>query len=238
LSHQGEVQEANDLTPPRRVPGFFIAFEGIDRCGKSTQVDALRSTLLEQGLRVGHRGAPGGSLREPGGTPAGEAVRDVLLHRDHEIDPWAEALLYAAARAQLVADVVRPSLGEGWVVLCDRFVDSSLAYQGHARGLGIDRVAELNRWATGGLVPDVTVVLEVDPALAARRGGGEAPDRIEREGLAFQQRVAEGYRAVVARDRERYVVVDGARDAAAVAAEVARRVLDRLTGERPEGRDV
>jgi dTMP kinase len=238
LSHQGEVQEAHDLTPPRQAAGFFIAFEGIDRCGKSTQVEALRSSLLDRGLRVGYRGVPGGSLREPGGTPAGEAVRDVLLHRDHEIDPWAEALLYAAARAQLVSDVVRPSLHDGWLVLCDRFVDSSLAYQGHARGLGIDRVAELNCWATGGLVPDVTVLLDVDPALAARRGGGEAPDRIEREGLSFQQRVAEGYRVVVAREPSRYVVVDGARDAAAVAAEVARRVLDRLTAESPEGRDV
>jgi len=228
LSHQGEVQEAHELTPLGRDRGFFIAFEGIDRCGKSTQVGRLCAALLAHGVRLGHVGVPGGSLREPGGTPTGEAVREILLHRRHEITPWAEALLYAAARAQLVADVIAPSLREGWVVVCDRFVDSSLAYQGHARGLGLDRVLELNRWATGGLFPDLTVLVEIDAAAAAARPAGEAPDRIEREGIEFQRRVAEGYRAVVARDPARFAVLDGTRGAEEIGAEVERRVLERL----------
>jgi dTMP kinase len=215
------------VTPPRRA-GFFIAFEGIDRCGKSTQVESLCAALLSQGLPVGYAGVPGGSLREPGGTPTGEALRDLLLHRRHAIDPWTEALLYAAARAQLVADVIRPSLAEGQIVICDRYIDSSLAYQGHARNLGIDRVRDLNLWATGGLLPDLTVLVELSPELAATRAGGVAADRIEREGLELQRRVAEGYALLVAAERQRFVVVDGSAAVVEVAAAIQRRVLEAL----------
>jgi dTMP kinase len=139
-------------------PGKLITFEGIDGCGKSTQAALLRDACVAAALEVGHLGAPGAVLREPGGTPAGEAIRELLLGGT-PIAPWSEALLYAAARAQLVADVLRPSLAAGWLVILDRYVDSSLAYQGHARGLGVDQVAALNEWATGGLAPDLTFVI-------------------------------------------------------------------------------
>jgi len=215
------------VTPPGRA-GFFIAVEGIDRCGKSTQVELLCAALVSQGLPVGYAGVPRGSLREPGGTPTGEALRDLLLHRRQPIDSWTEALLYAAARAQLVADVIRPSLAEGQIVICDRYIDSSLAYQGHARNLGIDRVRDLNLWATGGLLPDLTVLVELSPELAATRAGGVAADRIEREGLELQRRVAEGYALLVAAERQRFVVVDGSAAVVEVAAAIQRRVLEAL----------
>jgi dTMP kinase len=225
LSHQGEVQEAR-VAPHDTSRGFFITVEGIDRSGKTTQVERLRAALLDRGLPVGYSGVPGGSLREPGGTPTGEAVREVLLHR-HDVDPWAEALLYAAARAQLVRDVVAPSLAAGMIVLLDRYVDSSLAYQGHARGLGVERILELNDWATGGLLPDLTVLLRVDPDVAWGREGGAA-DRMERQGVAFQTLVAEGYDEVARRFAARVVAIDGAAPVDDVAAAVEALVVDRL----------
>jgi dTMP kinase len=209
--------------------GVMICLEGIDGCGKSTQMRLLRAALLRRGCRVGYAGAPGRTLREPGGTPLGESVRRRLLHHRAEMQPWAEALLYAAARAQLAHDVLAPSLAAGWVVLIDRYVDSSLAYQGHARDLGIDEVLSLNMLATGGLLPDVSIVIAVDPAKAAARRRG-APDRIEAEGIAFQQRVAEGYGLLAERFPDRIAVVDGARPRHEVAADVERAaaaVLER-----------
>ena len=184
---------------------------------------------------MGVAGVPGGSLREPGGTPAGEAIRDVLLHRPNEIAPWTEALLYAAARAQLVSELVRPSLKAGLIVVLDRYVDSSLAYQGFARGLGIDAVLEVNQRATGGLLPDLTLLLRVDPDRAARRAGGP-PDRLEAEGRALQARVAAGYDELARRYPERIVALDGERPAGEVAADVERATLaalDALAAESP-----
>jgi dTMP kinase len=203
--------------------GVMICLEGIDGCGKSTQMRLLRNTLLRRGFRVGFAGAPGRTLREPGGTPLGESVRRRLLHHRADMDHWAEALLYAAARAQLARDVLAPSLAAGWVVLIDRYVDSSLAYQGHARGLGIDEVLSFNLLATGGLLPDVSIVIAVDPGEAAARQRG-VPDRIEAEGIAFQRRVAEGYRLLAERFPERITTVDGGRQPLAVAADVERVV--------------
>ncbi len=198
--------------------GQLITFEGIDGCGKTTQAAFLRDALVAAGLEVGYDGAPAALLREPGGTPAGEAIRALLLEGT-PIAPWPEALLYAAARAQLVEQVLRPSLTAGWLVILDRYVDSSLAYQGYARGLGIERVAELNAWATGGLLPDLTFVVELAPERAAERWG-ERADRIEGEGIAFQRLVAEGYAHVAERAPERVHVVDGDRPAEQIAADV------------------
>ena len=130
-----------------------MTLEGVDRSGKTTQVERLCASLAARGLPVGVVGVPGGSLREPGGTPTGEAIRDVLLHRCPDVAPWTEALLYAAARAQLVAQVVRPSLDQGLIVVLDRYIDSSLAYQGFARGLGIDAVLAVSEQATGASCP-------------------------------------------------------------------------------------
>ncbi len=205
-----------------------MTLEGVDRSGKTTQVERLCASLAARGLPVGVRGVPGGSLREPGGTPVGEAVRELLLHRPHAVSPWTEALLYAAARAQLVADVVRPSLADGLIVVLDRYIDSSLAYQGCARGLGVEAVLEVNERATGGLLPDLTVLLRVDPGRAAGRDGSP-PDRLESEGLVLQRRVAAGYDELARRYPRRIVALDGERPVDEVAAGVERAVLAALT---------
>ena len=143
------------------MAGLFVTFEGIDRSGKTTQARMLCEALGDEALAV----------REPGGTAVGERVRDLLKDPAVEMAPEAEALLFAAARAELVAKVIRPALAEGRVVVSDRFLDSSLAYQGHARGLGVDEVERINRWATGGLLPDLTILLSIEPSAAAERAG-------------------------------------------------------------------
>jgi dTMP kinase len=193
----------------------FVTFEGVDWSGKSTQAGLLAGWLAEQGRTVL-------STREPGGTPVGEAVRQVVLH-GHDMTPWAEAALYAAARADHVEHAIRPALERGEDVVCDRYIDSSVAYQGHARGLGEERVLELNLTVTRGLLPDRTFVVFLDADEAVGRGSGE-PDRIEREGAEFMRKVDEGYRVLVARFPERIVGVDGALSPDEIAEEVREHV--------------
>jgi dTMP kinase len=190
---------------------MFVTFEGIDGSGKSTQA-ALLSARLE---REGHEVV---TTREPGGTELGERIRDLLLHGGH-VTPWAEALLYAASRAQHVDELVRPALERGAWVVCDRYVDSSVAYQGAGRELGLDRILDLNLAAVGGLMPDRTFLLELDVSQLAARLGGDH-DRLEREAEHFHARVAEGYRTLAARDPERIVVLDASRAPEALAEEV------------------
>jgi dTMP kinase len=219
-------------------PGLLVAFEGGDGCGKSTQAARLRDALIARDVPVGPLDDPGAVVREPGGTEAGEAIRAVLLHGPEALTPWTEALLYAAARAELVARVLQPALAAGRVVLLDRFVDSSLAYQGHARGLGIDEVLALNGPGLRGVLPDVTFVLEVEPAVGLARAG-ETPDRIEREGVEFQTLVRDGFREVARRFPERVRLLDGGRPVADLAAEIASvigRLLRDETGPRRAGR--
>jgi dTMP kinase len=192
---------------------MFISFEGLDGSGKTTQVELLEQALRESGREVMR-------VREPGGTSAGERIRTLLLDPEAEIGSWAEALLYAAARAQLVEAVIRPALERGTVVIADRYIDSSLAYQGCARGLGMDEVMTVNMTASGGLLPDRTILLELDPAEAASRRGG-SPDRIESEPDAFHQAVARGFREAAERYPDRVVRVS----ASGSPAEVAERVL-------------
>ncbi len=194
------------------MPGLFVTIEGIDRSGKSTQARRLAEALGDDALLV----------REPGGTPAGERIRELLKDPSIELDARSEALLFAAARAELVATVIQPALHAGKVVISDRYLDSSLAYQGFARGLGEDEVRRVNEWATRGLEPDLTVLLRVDPVAAAERAG--QADRFEDEGLALQQRVAEAYDRLAAAGPARWKVVDGARDPDAVAADVIELV--------------
>jgi dTMP kinase len=188
----------------------FVSFEGIDGSGKSTQAELLAAALREEGRRVV-------AVREPGGTELGERIRELLLE-GAAMSPWAEAALFAAARAELVAEVIAPALRDGAFVVCDRYVDSSLAYQGIARGLGVERVLELNLSATGALLPDRTFLVLVDPKEAARRSGD--PDRIEREGIDFQRAVDRAYRELAERFPQRITTLDGARPADAIAKEV------------------
>jgi dTMP kinase len=201
-------------------PGRLIAFEGVEGSGKSTQLELLRRVLEGRGREVV-------VTREPGGTPAGERVRSVLLDPEVELHPRAEALLFAAARAELVEAVIRPALERGAVVLCDRYLDSSLAYQGAARGLGQGPVEEVNRFATGGLLPDLVVLLDLDPAAGLRRRAG-ALDRIEAQALGFHRRVRQAFRDLAAADPARFSVVDATAPVPEVAAQVQAAALALL----------
>ena len=190
---------------------MFVTFEGLDGSGKTTQADLLRGRLVADGLEVL-------VTREPGGTELGEQIRDLVLHGGH-VTPWAEALLYAASRAQHVDEVIRPALERGAAVVCDRYVDSSVAYQGAGRGLGIDRVLDLNLAAVDGLLPDRTFLLLLDPEDVPARIARHH-DRLEREGDDFRRRVDAGYRELAARFPERIVVLDGNRPAEELAEEI------------------
>jgi dTMP kinase len=214
--------------------GVLITLEGCDGCGKSTQASILCERLSARGLPAGPGRSPGAVVREPGGTPVGEAIRDVLLHRTGELAPWTEALLYAAARAELVERLLLPELAAGRILVLDRFVDSSLAYQGVGRGLGIDAVLAVNAPGLCGLLPDLTLVLDVDPEVGLARAGCE-PDRIEAEGPGFQRRVAAGFAIVAKRFPERVRVIDGFQTVEAVADAVEAAALDAIAaaGRRP-----
>ncbi|MDX6477261.1 MAG: dTMP kinase [Gaiellaceae bacterium] len=194
---------------------MFVTFEGVDWSGKSTQAGLLADWLSEQGRKVL-------KTREPGGTPVAEAVRDVVLH-GHDMSPWAEAALYAAARADHVELAIRPALERGDDVVCDRYIDSSVAYQGAARGLGEQRVLELNLMVTRSLLPERTFLVLLDPEEARRRGAGE-PDRIEREGDEFMRRVDEAFRSLAEEFPDRIVPLDGSRTPDEIAEEVREHV--------------
>jgi dTMP kinase len=197
---------------------MFITFEGIDRSGKTTQARMLATALGPDTLLV----------REPGGTPAAERIRDLVKDVDVTLSPIAETLLFGAARAELVENVVRPALEEGKIVICDRYLDSTVAYQGGARGLGIERVEQLNDWIVGGLWPDLTFLLEVDPASAASRGGED--DRFENEGEDFQRLVAAAYDELAGRHPDRYVPIDGSRPVGEVHEQILEEVEEHRAG--------
>lgn len=202
-------------------PGAFIVFEGGEGAGKSTQAAALADALRARGLAVVR-------TREPGGTPAAEAIRAILLDPAFSgLDDRAEALLFAAARGDHAQRVIRPALRRGDIVVCDRFMDSSVAYQGFARGLGRETVADLSLWATDGLVPDLTVVLDIDPQVGL--GRVSSPDRLEAEPLEWHRRVREGFVEIARQDPSRYLVLDAGRPPEDVATEVAITV-DALLG--------
>lgn len=176
---------------------MFITLEGVDGSGKSTQTAMLAAAM----------GANALTLREPGGTEAAEKIRLVLADPEVSLDPLAELLLFCAARADLVSQVIKPALSQGRTVICDRFIDSTVAYQGVARNLGIIKVRELSEVATDGLVPDLTILLQVEPSFGL--GRARSDDRFEAEGVLFQERVAEAYDDIARREPSRVVPIDG-----------------------------
>ena len=202
--------------------GVLLSFEGGEASGKSLQAERLTATLRERGVDVV-------SVREPGGTPAGERMREIFLHaRDVSLTAEALALLVTASRAQLVREIIRPALERGAVVIADRYLDSTLAYQGHAGGADLDGLRDLQRFAVGPTVPQRTFLLDVPvEVIEARSRGREAGrrwDRFEAQGRAFHERLREGYLRLAALEPRRFVVVRGDRDEATVAAEILREV--------------
>jgi dTMP kinase len=207
---------------PPAPGGLFVSFEGGDGSGKSTQSRLLGEWLTGLGLTVV-------LTREPGGTELGRVLRREVLHGGH-VDPRTEALIYAADRAHHVASLVRPALAAGSVVVTDRYLDSSVAYQGSGRDLGADEVEQLSLWATGGLLPAVTVLLDLDPAvgMARLRGRPDQPDRLESAGDDFHRRTREAFLARAAADPGRWLVLDAARGVDDLAADVRARVAPLL----------
>jgi len=201
---------------------LFIAFEGGEGAGKSTQIALLADRLRERGERVF-------ATHEPGATSVGKAIRSLLLHTDEPITARSEALLFAADRAHHVETEIRPRLADGWQVLCDRYVDSSIAYQGAGRELAAGEVARVSEWATGGLLPDLTVLLDLAPELGLARAGNRARhDRLERERLDFHERVRQGFLELAAAAPDRYLVLDAARTEFDLAVKIADAVVSRL----------
>jgi dTMP kinase len=196
--------------------GFFITFEGPEGGGKSTQIHNLAASLADQGYSVW-------TTREPGGTRVGEMIRPMVLGRDQPpMTPWTEALLFTAARAQHVDEVIRPRLERGEIVLCDRYVDSTLAYQGYGRGLDLETLRQLQAQATGGLVPDLTILLNLPVEAGLARIPRTNQDRLDREAASFHQRVRDGYRTLAAAEPSRWREVD----ASAGPQQVARKILE------------
>jgi dTMP kinase len=207
--------------------GLFITLEGGEGAGKSYQQEALAQRIEARGLSVTR-------AREPGGTPLGERLREIALdlgERQVELDALSETLLFMAARAELVAGVIAPALARGEVVLCDRFADSTRAYQGFGRGVDLSVIDQLNAVATGGLRPDLTVLLDLPPAAGLARAS-ETADRFGREDAAFHERVREGYRTLAAREPERWLVVDATQTAEAVLDAIWRRIEPLLETSR------
>jgi dTMP kinase len=200
------------------MSGRYIALEGVEGAGKSTVADRLADMLVASGSTVGR-------VREPGGTATGELIRGVLLEPGGDLAPWTEALLFAAGRAQLIREVVRPALDRGETVISDRSVYSSLAYQGGGRGLGVDEVRELNRPGLEGTWPELVVLLRIDAGTGLVRQ--EVADRIGREGVTFQRLVADTFDLLAAEEADRFCVIDATAAVddvvAAVTAEVASR---------------
>lgn len=204
------------------VRGKFITFEGCDGCGKSTQLRLLSQYLTKNAI-------PHIFTREPGGGKISEAIRDILLNgKNMEMTDECEALLYAASRVQHLSDRVEPALSEGKLVICDRYVDSSLAYQAYARGLGLDFITKINAYALKNYLPDVTVFIDLTPEAAfQRKHGADENDRLEKAGMEFHRRVYEGYKAVAAAEPDRVICVDGTQTPDEIFADVVKILQEK-----------
>ena len=202
----------------------FLTFEGVEGSGKTTQIQLLLAWLRTRTDKVLH-------TREPGGTAIGDGIRAILLHPDHtEMVPEAEILLFSAARAQIVQQVIRPHLEQGWIVVCDRFADSTLAYQGYGHGLSLEALRQITAFATGGLTPDLTsyLDLDVDAGLQRKAQTPEEWNRMEAKEVAFHRRVRDGYHALIAAEPERWLVVDAEQPVDVIQAQIRRRVSKML----------
>ena len=207
------------------LPGFFLTLEGGEGAGKSAQLRALIDHLYA-------RGYPLVATREPGGTGLGDDIRRILLDRANTgMSDHTELLLCQASRAQLVQQVIRPALASGVIVICDRFFDSTTAYQGYGRGIDLALIQSLTLAATGGLQPDCTILLDIDPSIGrqrARRRNGQPLDRLERETLAFHRRVRQGYLLMAQHEPSRFVVIDASADPLALQNQLRTTICDRL----------
>ena len=205
--------------------GIFITMEGPEGAGKTTITQMLGKALQQEGYQVL-------LTREPGGVPISEQIREVILNKDNTaMDSRTEALLYAAARRQHLVEVVMPELERGGIVLCDRFIDSSLAYQGHARGLDIEEVYNINKFAIGDIMPDATIFFDIDPEEGLRRiqsNGEREVNRLDLEALDFHKKVCEGYQFIINRWKERFIIVDAGRTIDEVFEETKASLLDFL----------
>ena len=209
------------------MKGKFITFEGIDGSGKTTQINLLEEKLSQQGISTL-------ILREPGGTKLSEKIREILLDRENiNLSPSVESLLFVAARAQLMAEKIKPSLERNQFVICDRYTDSTVAYQGYGRGLNVEYLEELNKFATDSIQPDITIILDVDPEKAAIRMASDVPDRLESTGINFFLRVREGYYEIAHRYPQRCVIIDGSQSESEVFELVLKEVNNKLLKEMP-----
>jgi dTMP kinase len=203
------------------MKGVFITFEGIDGSGKTTQIVLLTSFLKQYGLDVL-------ITREPGGTDIGDKIREILLdNKNSQMSYRAETLLFLASRAELVSKIIRPSLNQGKIVICDRFFDSTIAYQGIARQLGAEKILDMSLWATENIVPDLTFLLAIDVLECENRikNGKKKKDRIEKEEIDFKSKIQEGYMELAGKNKERFVVIDGHLDIESVFTVIKQNTL-------------
>lgn len=201
---------------------MFITFEGCEGCGKSTQARLLHSNLRSRGIPVV-------LTREPGGTPLGSSVRNLLKSRqDFDINPETELMLFNACRAQLVKDVIRPALDTGKTVICDRFSDSTIVYQGYGRGLNLSQIEYVNMITTGGIKPDITILLDEDPKLGLERKHDLEADRFDNESISFHRKVREGYLLEASKDPERWTVIQAQQPIESISRTILSIVLSRL----------
>ena len=205
--------------------GKLITFEGIDGAGKSTQIQLLEAEFNKLGILYK-------TFREPGGTDLSEKIREILLDKDNlELYSNAESLLFAAARAQLTVEQIKPAIAKGECVICDRFTDSTIAYQGHGRGLNIKNLEIINNIATEGLTPDITFILDIDPGKASERMRAESPDRMEAAGIEFFQKIRQGYHQIMEQKQNRCSLINGEQSQENVFKEINQLIMKRFKGE-------